>query len=75
MEYAFANNWSFGLEGRYSWYGTHTFNSGLVAAVTGPVGGVFLFAAATQTIQVQTAEVTARLNYKFDWGRPFAGSP
>jgi len=67
LEYALSNNWSVGLEGRYSWYGTHTFNSGLVAAAINPAGG-FFFAPATQSVRVETLEVTARLNYKFDWG-------
>ena len=64
MEHAFTNNWSFGVEGRYSWYGSHTFNSGLLAAIPA-AGGGFLFAQATQTIRVETFEATARLNYRF----------
>jgi outer membrane immunogenic protein len=66
LEHAFTNNWSLGVEGRYSWYGTQTFNGGTVAAI--PVVGVapgFLFAQATQTMRVETFEVTARLNYRF----------
>jgi outer membrane immunogenic protein len=71
FEHAFSNNWSFGLEGRYSWYGTQTFNGGVLASL--PVVGAapgFLFAPVTQTIKIETFEVTARLNYKFDWGGP-----
>ncbi len=64
VEHAFTNNWSFGVEGRYSWYGSHTFNSGLLAAIPA-AGGGFLFAQATQTIRVETFEATARLNYRF----------
>jgi len=66
LEYAITNNWSVGIEGRYSWYGNHTFNSGLVAAfATTAAPGGFLFAQATQTLRIETAEVTGRLNFKF----------
>ena len=67
VEYAFTPNWSLGVEGRYSWYGTHTFNTGVVAAsaVVGAAAPVFQFAPVTQTVRVDTLEVTGRLNYKF----------
>jgi outer membrane immunogenic protein len=64
LEYAITNNWSVGIEGRYSWYGNQTFNSGLVAVLPA-VGGGFVFSPATQTMKIETAEVTARLNFKF----------
>jgi outer membrane immunogenic protein len=71
FEYAFTNNWSFGVEGRYTWYGTQTFNAGTVATFAVPGAAVtFLSAPATQTIRLDTFEATARLNYKFDWGGP-----
>src|SRR5262249_61212014 len=66
LEYAFSNNWSLGVEGRYSWYGTHTYNAGTLATIS--TAGAFTFAPATQTVRVETLEVTGRLNYKFDWG-------
>jgi outer membrane immunogenic protein len=69
FEYAFTNNWSFGVEGRYSWYGNQTFNGGTVAATPAAAGG-FLFAPVTQTLKIETFEVTGRLNYKFDFGGP-----
>jgi outer membrane immunogenic protein len=69
IEYALSNNWSVGVEGRYSWYGTHTFSGGTVAAIPA-VGGGFLFAPATQTLKIETLEVTGRLNYRFNWGGP-----
>jgi outer membrane immunogenic protein len=71
FEYAFTNNWSFGVEGRYTWYGTQTFNAGTVATFAVPGAAVtFLTAPATQTIRLDTFEATARLNYKIDWGGP-----
>jgi len=69
FEYAFVNNWSFGVEGRYSWYGTHQFNAGALATVftpsTAAPPGTFTFAPASQTIKLETFEVMAKLNWKF----------
>ena len=57
FEYAFWNNFSFGLEGRYSWYGTKTYNAGLLATVftpnIGAAGGTFTFAPSTQTVKLE----------------------
>lgn len=64
FEYAFANNWSFGVEARYAWYGNQTFNGGVVASLPA-VGGGFLFAPVSQTLRIETFEATARLNFKF----------
>jgi outer membrane immunogenic protein len=66
MEYAFSNNWSFGVEARYSWYGNQTFNTGLMTIGPAPL----TFAPITQTVRYETFEVTGRLNWKFDWGGP-----
>jgi outer membrane immunogenic protein len=66
VEYAFANNWSLALEGRYSWYGSTTFNAGLLAtSAIGAAAPVFTFAPTSQTVRVETFELTARLNWKF----------
>ena len=73
LEYAFTNNWSVGVEGRYTWYDTETFGAGSVATFFTPgVAAPFTFAPATQTVRLDTLEVTARLNYKFDWAAPVA---
>ena len=68
FEYAFWSNLSFGLEGRYSWYGSKTYNAGLVATVftpnIGAAGGTFTFAPATQTVKLETFEIMAKLNFK-----------
>jgi outer membrane immunogenic protein len=66
LEYAISNNWSLGVEGRYTWYGRETFNAGPVTIGPPPLQ----FAPATQSLRLDTFEVTARLNYKFDWGAP-----
>jgi outer membrane immunogenic protein len=69
FEYAIWQNVSFGVEGRYTWYGSHTFNSGLVATSANP-GPVFTFAPATTTLKLNTLEVPARLNWRFGWDSP-----
>ena len=66
LEYAFSNNWSVGVEARYSWYGNQTFNTGLMTIGPAPL----TFAPITQTVRYETFEVTGRLNWKFDWGGP-----
>ena len=74
LEYAFTDNWSFGVEGRYTWYGTQGFSGGSLATIaTGtPAAPVFTFANAAQSYKVSTAEVMAKLNYRFNWGGPIA---
>ena len=68
FEYAFAQNWSFGLEGRYAWYGTHRFNGSPLATVftptIGAAGGTFTFAPTSQSVKLETFEVMAKLNFK-----------
>jgi outer membrane immunogenic protein len=73
LEYAVTNNWIVGVEGRYSNYGTNTFNGGLLATIFTPgiaAAGGFTLAPASQTIKLETFEVMGRLSYKFDWGGP-----
>jgi outer membrane immunogenic protein len=60
VAYAFWNNLSLGIEGRYTWYGSHTFDTGLVALAAPPV-----FTSTSQTIRLSTSEVLAKLNWKF----------
>jgi outer membrane immunogenic protein len=64
FEYAFTNNFSAGIEGRYTWYGTQTYNAGLVATIFTPATGAFTFAPATQTYKLDTFEVMGKLNFK-----------
>jgi outer membrane immunogenic protein len=51
LEYAFTNNISLGLEGRWSFYGDRTFNA--------PVLGV------SDKVSLDTAEVMGKLNFRF----------
>jgi outer membrane immunogenic protein len=63
FEYAFTNNFSAGIEGRYSWYGSQTFAGGPVATF-GAGAGVFTFAPTSQTYKLDTFEVMGKLNFK-----------
>ena len=66
LEYAFVNNWSVGIEGRYSWYGTHRFSGPALATFFTPAnGGTFTFASTSQSVKLETFEVMAKLNWKF----------
>lgn len=66
VEYAVTNNISLGLEGRYSWYGTQTYNAGLLATVAAGAAAAptFTFAPASQSVKLETFEVMAKLNWK-----------
>jgi outer membrane immunogenic protein len=66
VEYAVSNNWTLGVEGRYTWYGRQTFNAGSVATFGFPPAGPFTFAPATQSIRIETAEVMLKANWKFN---------
>jgi len=54
LEYAFTNNVSLGVEGRWTFYGNNNFNGGTLAGL--PV---------TQNIKLDTAEVLGKLNFRF----------
>jgi len=65
IEYAIVKNWTIGLEGRYTWYGSATYNGGSVAAIAGSPTGPYVLAPATQTLSLSTAEVLGKINFKF----------
>ncbi len=67
LEYAITNNLSLGVEGRFTWYDTHNFNTGALAVFGTPVTGPFTFAPTTTSVKLNTAEVMAKLNWRFDW--------
>jgi len=54
IEWAVWNNISLGVEARYTWYGDETFNGGALAGV-----------AVSDRIQLNTAEVMGKLNFRF----------
>jgi len=54
LEYAFTNNISLGVEGRWSFYGHNNFHGGTLAA-----------GAVNENINLDTAEVLGKLNFRF----------
>ena len=66
LEYAIGHNLSLGVEGRYTDYGGSTANLGSLA-VFGPP---FVFSAVSSRSDLNSWEVTGRLNWRFDWGAP-----
>ena len=69
LEYAITNNLVAGIEGRYTWYGSQTFNTRVLAVAPG-LGGVFATSPTSASLNLNTAEVLGRLSWKFDWGGP-----
>jgi outer membrane immunogenic protein len=64
VEYAIWNNLSLGIEGRWSWYGHDTFTT----AGTFALGGVCTVAtpcAVSNNVNLNTAEVMGKLNFRF----------
>jgi len=66
VEHAVTDNFTLGLEGRYSWYGTQRFNAGSLAvfAVAG-AAPVFLNSPTYRDVRVETGEVLFKANWKF----------
>ena len=54
FEFGIWEHMSVGIEGRYIWYGRHSFDS--ISVATAPV---------TTTVKLNTAEVLAKLNFRF----------
>jgi outer membrane immunogenic protein len=61
LEQMVTRNVSLGVEGRYSWYGSQTFNTGTVALAGPPP----VFSSVSQTFKLNTAEVLGKINYHF----------
>jgi outer membrane immunogenic protein len=67
FEYGFAPNWSVGLEYDHLFMGNHsvtTTSAGVLAGI--PAGSTFR----TDSIRQDVDIVTARINYRFNWGGP-----
>jgi outer membrane immunogenic protein len=66
LEYAWTNNFTVGVEGRYTWYGTERLGAGPVAIL--PVFGAavtFLNANTYRDARLETAEILFKANWKF----------
>jgi outer membrane immunogenic protein len=66
LEFAVTNNLIVGLEGRYTLYDGKNFDIGSVAGA-GAAPGPFTLASSTAGVRLSTAEIIARVNWKFDW--------
>lgn len=64
VEHAVTNNFTLGLEGRYSWYGTQRFNAGPLAAFN-IVGATFVYSNTYRDVRIETGEVMVKANWKF----------
>ena len=64
LEYAWTNNFTVGVEGRYTWYGTERFASGPVAVI-GAAGAPFVTSNAYRDVRLETAEILFKANWKF----------
>ena len=64
VEHAVTDNFTVGIEGRYTWYGTQTFDAGLLA--TSAIRTNFTFAPTTRDVRVETGEVMVKANWKFN---------
>ena len=72
LEFGFAPNWSVAVEYDHLFMGNRgiTFTStGVLGAAVIPVGGVFR----TDSIGQDVDLITARINYRFNWGGPVVG--
>jgi outer membrane immunogenic protein len=66
VEHAFTDNFTVGVEGRYTWYGTQTFDAGVLP--TAALRGFFTTAPTTRDVRVETGEVLLKANWKFSSG-------
>jgi outer membrane immunogenic protein len=64
VEYGLTDNVSLGLEYRYTKFSSETFGGNTLAFFALPV---------TASTDLETHEVTARLNWRFNWGTPLGG--
>jgi outer membrane immunogenic protein len=69
LEYGFAPNWSVAVEYDHLFMGTHgitTTSAGVLPVIPIPAGSFFR----TDSIRQDVDMVTARINYRFNWGGP-----
>jgi outer membrane immunogenic protein len=66
IEYAWTNNFTVGVEGRYTWYGTERLAAGPLAT-TAIIGAApaFIFSNTYRDVRLETAEVLVKANWKF----------
>jgi outer membrane immunogenic protein len=66
VEHAVTDNFTLGLEGRYSYYGNQRFDAGSLAVFIPPGAAVtFINSPAYRTVRVETGELIFKANWKF----------
>jgi outer membrane immunogenic protein len=66
VEHAVTDNFTLGLEGRYSWYERQRFDLGLVpVGVTGVIAVFPVFAPGYRDVKLETGEIIFKANWKF----------
>jgi outer membrane immunogenic protein len=67
FERAVTDNFTLGLEGRYTWYGTERFNAGAVPVGVIPGAGPAVFATSNnyREVRIETGEILVKANWKF----------
>ncbi len=68
VEHAVTDNFTLGLEGRYSWYGRERFDAGVLPTQT--LRGLFTFSPTYREVRVETGEIMFKANWKFGFGGP-----
>src|SRR5262245_17829316 len=66
VEHAVTDNFTLGLEGRYTWYERERFNAGLVpVGVIAGAAVVIVNGAAYRDVKIETGEIMVKANWKF----------
>ncbi len=66
IEYAWTNNFTVGVEGRYTWYGTERLAGGPVAVIAVPGAAVtFVNSNSYRDVRLETGEILVKANWKF----------
>ena len=68
VEHAVTNNFTLGIEGRYSDYGTQRFNAGPLAVFIGQAAPIPVFSNTYRDVKIETGEVMVKANWKFGPG-------
>jgi outer membrane immunogenic protein len=63
VEHAVTDNFTLGVEGRYSWYQRERFDVGLL--LIGTAGGIAVSAPVYRDVRLETGEVMVKANWKF----------
>jgi outer membrane immunogenic protein len=65
VEHAVTDNFTLGIEGRYSWYGRQRFDAGLLPTAVGFLAPVFTTSPTYRDIRIETGEILVKANWKF----------